>query len=376
MIKFLETHYDDYILSNEKISLQPKISSIIKKITPTDFNKLNNIILYGPSGVGKYTSSLEIIKKYSPSHLKYEKKLNIVFNKQEYYFKISDIHYEIDMSLLGCNSKLLWHDIYLQIVDIISLKPDKKGIILCKYFNEIQIELLDNFYSYLQSNLSLHIKFILITESLSFLPDNILNSFYILPFQRPSKTLYKNIVNSCLSSSSSPLLLQQQPSTTSSSSSSYNKKLKQHIITTPSATNCDDSCHSSETKNIINNNYENIHNIKNLLCNIDNPIKHTEYICNKIINDFIFSKKGQDFSFLKLREILYDIFIYNLNIGDFIWNIILLLSKKHTFHNTDFTNILFKSYKFFKYYNNNYRPIYHIELYIYYLITIIHKDLK
>ena len=72
-------------------------------------------------------------------------------NKCIYYLKISDIHYEIDMSLLGCNSKLLWHEIYNQIIDIITAKPNKQGIILCKYFHEIHNELLEIFYSYMQT---------------------------------------------------------------------------------------------------------------------------------------------------------------------------------------------------------------------------------
>ena len=39
--------------------------------------------------------------------------------------------------------------------------------------------------------------------------------------------------------------------------------------------------------------------------------------------------------------------------------------------NIDF--ILSRLYIFFKYYNNNYRPIYHLESIIYYLIKIIHE---
>ena len=111
---------------------------------------------------------LKCIKQYSPSELKYEKKISITYNKQAYFFKISDIHYEIDMSLLGCNSKLLWHEIYIQLVDIISTKQDKSGIIVCKYFNEIHSELLDNFYSYMQNNTnSIDLKYILININLT-----------------------------------------------------------------------------------------------------------------------------------------------------------------------------------------------------------------
>jgi hypothetical protein len=100
------------------------------------------------------------------------------------------------MSLLGCNSKLLWHEIYTQIIDIISAKTDKSGIIVCKYFHEIHSELLENFYSYMQQNnaISIDIKFIIITEELSFISDNILNCCEIINIGRPSKTNY----NKCL----------------------------------------------------------------------------------------------------------------------------------------------------------------------------------
>ena len=96
------------------------------------------------------------------------------------------------MSLLGCNSKLLWHEIYTQIIDIISAKTDKSGIIVCKYFHEIHSELLENFYSYMQQNnaISIDIKFIIITEELSFISDNILNCCEIINISRPSKTNY------------------------------------------------------------------------------------------------------------------------------------------------------------------------------------------
>ena len=38
-----------------------------------DLNEMPNIILYGPSAVGKYSEALKIIEKYSRSNLKYEK---------------------------------------------------------------------------------------------------------------------------------------------------------------------------------------------------------------------------------------------------------------------------------------------------------------
>ena len=37
------------------------------------------------------------------------------------------------------------------------------------------------------------------------------------------------------------------------------------------------------------------------------------------------------------------------------------------------SKILFKTYTFFQYYNNNYRPIYHVENYFLYLAKLIHN---
>ena len=80
-----------------------------------------------------------------------------------------------------------------------------------------------------------------------------------------------------------------------------------------------------------------------------------------------------DLKFLKFRDLLYDIFIYNLNINDCIWYIISTLTHKNKLHEKDLAKVMIKTYTFFQYYNNNYRPIYHLENYILYLISIIHE---
>ena len=78
-------------------------------------------------------------------------------------------------------------------------KSENTGIIVCKYFNEIHSELLDSFYSYMQTltNIKIDLKFILLTEEISFIPDNILNAAGKV-VRRPS--LSDNDVNAaCLS---------------------------------------------------------------------------------------------------------------------------------------------------------------------------------
>ena len=319
-MKFYETHFEEYINVIQKQNLHPKLEKIYKKF-PNSLHELKNVIIYGPSGVGKYTQMLNLIKKYSPTELKYEKKISVNFNKQSYFFKISDIHYEIDMSLLGCNSKLLWHEIYTQIIDIISAKTDKSGIIVCKYFHEIHSELLENFYSYMQKNsaISIDIKFILITEELSFISDNILNCCEIINIVRPSKT-------------------------------NYNKCLKNKI---PAKLNL-----------------ENITNIKTLNVFNEELMLPYKMICNKIIDNMT---KINDMKFLKFRDIIYDIFIYNLDITECIWYILSTHVKAKRIKKEFLSDVLIKTYSFFQYYNNNYRPIYHLEKYLFYLIKIIHN---
>ena len=319
-MKFLESHFEEYINAVSNYNLHPKLDKCFFRF-PDALDKLGNLIYYGPSGVGKYSQMVHSIKKYSPTDLKYEKKLSITYDKKQYFFKISDIHYEIDMSLLGCNSKLLWHDIYQQIVDILSAKTDKMGIIVCKNFHNIHSELLENFYSYMQENNSsaINIKFILLTEEISFIQDSILNCCEVIYISRPTKV-------------------------------AYTKCIKQKF--------------PSELK------VENIANIKYLHVNVNDLMCPHKIMCDKILKEMI---EINELKFLKFRDLLYDIFIYHLDITDCIWYILTNLIELKKIHRSDISKILLKTYNFLKYYNNNYRPIYHLESYLFYLTGIIHK---
>ena len=191
-MKFYETQFDEYLTKANEFDIHPELRAFENSI-PNNPKEFKNLILYGAAGVGKYTQMLRFIKKYSPSELKYDKKMGLQTDKYEHSYRISDIHYEIDMMLLGCNSKLIWHDIFMQIVDIVSLKPCKFGIIVCKNFHNIHSELLDSFYSYIQQyasdNLAFQIKFVLLTEHVSFIPNNILHNAQIVNVKRPSREI-------------------------------------------------------------------------------------------------------------------------------------------------------------------------------------------
>lgn len=317
-MKLNGTHFEEYIQKNENINLHPMMENIYKKF-PKNIQDFRNTIFYGPSGVGKYTQMLSVIKQYSPSKLKYEKKFMVSFDKKTYFYKISDIHFEIDMSLLGCQSRLLWNEIYYQILDVISTKNNKIGIIVCKYFHEIHHDLLDSFYSYMQTlnQKTLILKFIIITEQISFIPDNILKCCKIISIPRPSKLLY----NKCLLN-----------------------KLDKNV------------------------NLYDISNIKNIQTDNFVLMKPYELICNKIINEL---KYANNINFSYFRDLLYEIFIYNLDINECIWFILLDLFKNNNINDKYISNILIKTFTFLQYYNNNYRPIYHLENYLLYLVIQI-----
>lgn len=313
-MKFKETIFDEYIQDNTRINLHPKMKAVGDKLS-NNISKIPNMVLYGPSGTGKYTQALNLIKKYSDNKLKYEKKMSLQINKQSYTIKLSDIHYEVDFSLLGCNARVAWHDIYQQIVDAINAKQIKTGIILCKNFHTINGELLEIFYSYIQNiKTNIIIKFFLITEQLSFLPNNIVDSFEIISIARPTKTMYGN----CL-------------------------KIKMSTIA-----------------------LNDIHNIKSIE---NNSSPNHIYCCNKIIGMIT---TEDNIKFTLLRDYLYDMLIMDLNISECIWYILRSLIISKHIKDDNISPILLQVYIVLQRYNNNYRPIMHLESFIFTLINAIH----
>jgi hypothetical protein len=318
-MKFLQSKFEDYIKENKNENLHTELENIFQQTNKID--NLLNVIFYGPTGTGKYTQALKYIELYSKSKLKYERKISITFQKKRNFtFKISDIHFEIDMELLGCNAKILWNQIYKNILDILSARPNNTGIILCKNFHKIHSELLDIFYSYMQKlyHTNINIHFVFLTESISFLPNNIISKCQIIPVKRPTKTKYKKCTHKTI-----------------------NKSIK----------------------------LNNIKNIKNLI--IDNTqLNHpSKKITDEIINNM---ENFNKIKYLQFRDNLYNIFIYHIDINSCILNIIHYFIQKKKINNENITSILFELNFFLKLYNNNYRPIYHLEKFLFKLCNIIH----
>ena len=172
-MKYYETTFDDYLKSLEQLNFHKKISFNLSDLPEkTCIKDLHNYIVYGPKASGKYSQVLYFLINYSSKNLKYERKIVHTGSKGDFTFKASDIHYEIDMSLLGCNAKQLWNELYDLIKEIIRITPIKAGFIVCKNFHDTPSELITLFYSYIQKVhfLDVTVRFIFITEHLSFLP--------------------------------------------------------------------------------------------------------------------------------------------------------------------------------------------------------------
>ena len=77
-------------------------------------------------------------------------------------------------------------------------------------------------------------------------------------------------------------------------------------------------------------------------------------------------------NFLEFRDICYDILIYNLDINECIYYIVSYFIKNDMLKSDAADKIYNKLIRFLLYYNNNYRPIYHLESFFYYLCKVIH----
>jgi hypothetical protein len=81
----------------------------------------------------------------------------------------------------------------------------------------------------------------------------------------------------------------------------------------------------------------------------------------------------KNLSFTSFRDSIYDILIYNLDVAECIWYILYHFIQNKNLSQKNTSELLEKTYTFLKYYNNNYRPIYHLESIMFYFITKVHN---
>jgi hypothetical protein len=216
------------------------------------------------------------------------------------------------------------------------------------------------------------IKFVLLTEHLSFIPNNILASCQTVNIGRPSEDMYRRL---------------------------YMTKIQRSITVGGKTANIEDflkkiqgqghgqGCHtglfvaggagSPETSQcgpLVDIEHTAIMNLKELasFTHIKKSGEIPEDIFNIICNNIIrWMDDYRNIQIAEFRDTLYDILIYNLEIGDCIWYIFSHFVERGAFRDADISDILNRVYVFLKYYNNNYRPIYHLESIIFYFIIKI-----
>ena len=108
---------------------------------------------------------------------------------------------------------------------------------------------------------------------------------------------------------------------------------------------------------IINNKIDKNNTIKNI-----DPRKRIEPIINLIYN------QNTDFSLI--REYLYEILTYNLNIHNVFTDILLELYILKYFDKNNICSVMDELSIIIKKYNNNYRSIFHLECFVIYLIKL------
>lgn len=177
MTKFIDYCNSDFL--NEKIL----------NIIPND---INNLLFYGSNESTLYSYAINYLQQKSPSELVYEKKIIVSYNSNEYIYRISDIHIEINFEFLGCIAKNLWAAIFSQILE---LAGTKKFIILCRNFCSVNNELIDNFYTYMNQDKS-NIKFIFLVNNISCLPKELVDCSILIPIKKATSLLKnKTIIN-------------------------------------------------------------------------------------------------------------------------------------------------------------------------------------
>lgn len=347
-MKFFEDHFDEYLAAFRRFNLHPTLEALYLKYPAS---KMPNTIFYGPPGVGKYTQALIAIKKYSPSELKYEKRMLITFNKDPVYIKMSDIHFEVNMAMLGCNSKLLWNEIYTQITDVVAARPSMHGIIMCKNFHNIHGELLDVFYSYIRcNNPRIHISFVIVTDNISFISSNIVNCCETIHVKRPSAAAYKRCLASFVTVPEHDGSISQRPLAIKSDTLSLITNIKSLRSNRISTDTCTDKEKLPDTA------LSPAHAI----------------ICSRILNSVL---NPDTIVFLEFRDLLYDILICDIDIYNCIWHILngilqhIKCSCDGVVDHRVITDIMTNTYNFLHLYNNNYRPIYHLERFMFMLIN-------
>jgi hypothetical protein len=208
-------------------------------------------------------------------------------------------------------------------------------------------------YNHSQTNIK--IKFFILTEHISFLPTTIVNACQILRIERPSKEKYVELSSFLTNDKNKPYLQYISDFKNNKKSPILNKKIS-------------DVLNEIDISGIINT--KEIRSFQLINSTEEIPKDVFNIICDNIIQEILNPNK---ISFTALRDTLYDILTYNLDMTECLWYILRFFIESNYLQKNDVSEILKRTYTFLKYYNNNYRPIYHLESIMFYIINKIHN---
>jgi hypothetical protein len=243
------------------------------------------------------------------------------------------------------------------------MSKEKAGIILCKNFHTIHNELLEVFYSYMQHCrlLNFRIVFFFLTEHVSFIPSNMVECSQVLSLRRPNDEAY--------------FRLAEQGATTQHSGTKLTK-FENRISRIGIA---DGRLKANAKENMRLLSKESIMNLKETqyLALADTPEQLPKELFNIVCDNIVeqMDEAGNHHApmdYAKFRNHLYDILLYGLDITECIWYILKHYVDSGQLNETMLGDIMPRMHTFLKYYNNNYRPIYHLESIFVYLITHIY----
>ena len=113
-----------------------------------------------------------------------------------------------------------------------------------------------------------------------------------------------------------------------------------------------------------------VYNLKQLSNIVPYSLQYKSH-CNKLV-EFVYNQSTDLFL---LRDLLYYLLTYNFDIHECLMYIMFELINKEYIHKIHLNYIFKKTIETLKYYNTNYRPIYHLELYILDLHALRQLDL-
>ena len=355
----------DYLRASESSDFHPELKNQIAAL-PRNIEDFPHLVIHGPSGSGKYTQMLKMISALSASGLKHEHRITAITDKQRYTYRSSDVHFEVDMSLLSCNSRTLWTEIVSQITNIAEISASRCCIVACLNFHEIHQELLDIFYSYLQRGItdgSCSLKFILVSESISFIPTRLLSRCQIFSVGLPDNSKDPSARHppslreyEMFQRKTSSIVFEhavESPKTESSGVSRKNASLKN---TGPRKKTVDGGARTAKKAMTPGTNEKPIE-LHNTVEEKPEVLRIIDVVCANIIRGI-----AKGIPLPAFRDILYDISIYGLDASECVWIVLGEFIENGVMRDDGaIERIIDRLPRFFRYRNNNYREIFHLE---------------